>query len=78
MFYFTHDSLIRISLFAPIFYLLKDHIYFEASPMMYLSHVLLMEFIVLLSVVPSDCLIWSSLLLQHIRDRWVLEAIFVN
>ena len=49
MFYFTHDSLIRISLFAPIFYLLKDHIYFEASPMMYLSHVLLMEFIVLLT-----------------------------
>ena len=57
MFYFTHDSVNSILLSAPIFYLLKDHIYPEASPIMYLSHVLLIEFIVWLSTLSSDCLI---------------------
>ena len=46
MLYFTHDSMNSILLSALIFYLLKDHIYPEASPIMYLSHVLLIEFIV--------------------------------
>ena len=45
MFYFTHDSVNSISLSTPIFYLLEDHVYFEDSPMMFLSHVLLVEFI---------------------------------
>ena len=62
MFYFTHDSVNSISLFAPIFYLLEDHVYSEDSPMMFLSHVLLVEFIAWPSIVPSHCLIWSSLL----------------
>ena len=68
MFYFTNDSVISISLSTPIFCLLKDHIYPKAFPMMFLSHVLLIEFIVRLSTVPSDCLIWSSMLLRHRRD----------
>ena len=68
MFYFTNDYVISISLSTPIFCLLKDHIYPEAFPMMFLSHVLLIEFIVRLNTVPSDCLIWSSLLLRHRRD----------
>jgi len=46
MFYFTHDSMNSISLFAPIFYLLTYSIYLEAAPMIFLSHVLLIEFIV--------------------------------
>ena len=67
MFYFTNDFVISISL-STLFCLLKDHIYLEAFPMMFLSHVLLTEFIVRLSTVPTNCLIWSSLLLQHRRD----------
>ena len=60
--------MISSSFSTPIFCLLKDHIYPEPFPMMFLSHVLLIEFIVRLSTVPSDCLIWSNPLLQHRRD----------
>ena len=58
MFYITHDSLSSAFLSALILNLFKrSYIYPKASLTMYLFHVLLIKVIILLSTVPSDCLI---------------------